>query len=593
MTHQKKHPSKKRKDFRHYSNTSDVPSYEGEYLDKALHASLSKYFGWLSPASFSMSFFDWYSHFIISPGKHVNLFKKTSEDIMQILLFSFQHTSGRECTPCVQGRLDDDRFKNELWHKFPFNLYSQAFLICETLLNEATTDVRGVAQHHLNVVNFFSRQLLDIISPSNFPWSNPEVISRTYHSGGQNLVRGYHNYIEDISRIIHKLPPVGTEDFQVGINVAITPGKVIYRNNLIELIQYKPMTETVYREPILIVPAWIMKYYILDLSPHNSLVKYLIQLGHTVFIISWKNPDQSDRELGLDEYANLGVMSAIEEINKIRPNEKINAAGYCIGGTLLMIAAAALAGKSDERLNSITLFAAEVDFREAGELSLFIDESQITYLEDIMWEKGYLDGNQMSYAFSMLRSSELIWSRMVHDYLLGQRQPLFDIIAWDYDNTRLPYRMQSEYLRRLFQNNLLVQGKFTLNGKRVALGDINIPIFAVSTTSDHVAPWRSVYKIHLFTKTDVTFVLTTGGHNVGIVNPPNHSERVFQMMTTKRQDKHVTSDTWLATAPEIEGSWWPKWDEWLVEHNSEKTTLPSLGGPDALGDAPGTYVMIK
>jgi polyhydroxyalkanoate synthase len=393
------------------------------------------------------------------------------------------------------------------------------------------------------------------------------------------------------------LPPVGTENYKVGENVAITPGKVIFRNRLIELIQYSPVTETVYKEPILIIPAWIMKYYILDLSAKNSLVNYLVNLGHTVFIVSWKNPEQSDRDLGLDDYINLGVLCALDVINTILPKAKVHTVGYCIGGTLLMIAAAALAAKTEDQIKSITLFAAEVDFREAGELSLFIDESQITYLEDIMWEKGYLDGAQMAYAFSMLRSSELIWSRVIHDYLLGERKPLFDLMAWDYDTTRLPYRMQSEYLRKLFQNNMLVQGKFTVNGKRVALGDINVPIFAVSTVSDHVAPWRSVYRVHLFTRTDVTFVLTTGGHNAGIVNPPENSERSFQMMTMHQGEKHISSDTWVSHAPSFEGSWWPKWHEWIVEQSSEKISPPSMGNPDAginvLCEAPGTYVLVK
>lgn len=595
--HARNRHSSKTKTSERYGLLPSVAMYEGESYDRLLNAAMSKWWGWLSPISYGLAVFNWLSHLSIAPAKQADIAKKSAENFTQFLLSGLQYAGRRSSIPGLDCKIKDHRFSHPLWNEYPFYFYSKTFLFWEKLLDGATTDVRGVTQHHLELVNFVSRQLLDIIAPSNFPWTNPEVIKATMEQGGANLVNGFQNFIEDWTRILTKNPPAGTEKFEVGKNLAITPGKVIYRNQLIELIQYEPMTTEVYQEPILITPAWIMKYYILDLSEHNSLVKYLLQKGHTVFMISWKNPSQEDRNLGLEDYVNLGILSALDVINKIIPDTKVNTVGYCIGGTLLMIAAAYMAAKSDDRLNSITLFAGQVDFKEAGELSLFIDESQITYLEDIMWEKGYLDGSQMAGGFNMLRSTELIWSRLVRDYLLGEREDIFDLLAWDYDTTRLPYRMHSEYLRKLFLNNQLVQGKFSIFGKRIALVDINTPIFAVSTVTDHIAPWRSVYKIHLYTKTDITFVLTTGGHNAGIVNEPTRSKRKFQMMTRKKGDKHITSETWQERAPNYEGSWWPQWQNWLVGLSQGLESIPSMGnsasGFPILCDAPGTYVFQK
>jgi polyhydroxyalkanoate synthase len=389
---------------------------------------------------------------------------------------------------------------------------------------------------------------------------------------------------------------VGAEAYEPGVNLAATPGKVVFRNRLIELIQYTPTTGTVRPEPLLIVPAWIMKYYILDLSAHNSMVRYLVDQGFTVFMISWKNPDAEDRDLTLNDYRQLGVMAALDAIAAIVPGPRVHAIGYCLGGTLLSIAAAAMARDEDDRLASVTLLAAQTDFTEAGELTLFINESQLAFLEDMMWEQGYLDSTQMAGAFQLLRSNDLVWSRLVHDYLMGERATINDMMAWNADTTRMPYRMHSEYLRRLFLDNDLAEGRYTVDGRPIAIQDIRAPIFAVGTETDHVAPWKSVYKINLLADVDVTFVLTKGGHNAGIVSEPGHDHRHYRIATRPASGRHIPADDWLTMTPRRDGSWWPALADWLAGHSGAPVAPPSLGLPamqGMLADAPGSYIHMK
>ncbi len=325
------------------------------------------------------------------------------------------------------------------------------------------------------------------------------------------------------------------------------------------------------------------------------MVRYLVEQGHTVFMISWKNPRAEDHDMGMDEYLRLGVGAAFDAVSAVVPERKIHAVGYCLGGTLLAIAAAALGRDGDDRLASLTLFAAQTDFRQAGELLLFIDESQLTFLEDIMWDKGYLDTNQMAGAFQLLRSNDLIWSRVVRDYLLGERNPMSDLLAWNADATRMPYKMHKEYLRRLFLHNALANGQYRVDDQPVAISDIRAPIFAVATEQDHVAPWRSVYTIHLQADTTVTFLLTNGGHNAGVVSEPGHPHRHYQVATKVEGQPYLDPDAWFARTPVKQGSWWPEWHNWLLEHSSSRVPPPSLGNPDkgyvALDNAPGAYVL--
>jgi polyhydroxyalkanoate synthase subunit PhaC len=571
--------------------TQDTPA-----IDRVLHASVSRMSG-LSPAAMATAWFDWAAHLAFAPGKQSELLQSAGKKAALLSTYATHRMLGCEQPEhCIHPLPQDRRFDDEDWQQWPYSLYQQAFLLTEQWWQEATGSVRGVTRHHADVVPFLARQWLDAFSPLNFPFTNPRVVKAATEQGGATFIKGMENYLDDLCRLLNEAPPAGAENYKVGKNIAVTKGKVVYQNRLIELIQYAPATQEVYAEPVLIVPAWIMKYYILDLSPENSLVKYLVEQGHTVFMISWKNPDAGDRDLGFEDYLSLGVMEALKAINAIVPDQKVHAAGYCLGGTLLSIAAAAMARDGDERLKSMTLFAAQVDFEEAGELLLFVDESQLAFLEDVMWEQGYLDKKQMAGTFQMLRSYDLVWSRIVEQYMLGNRPSLNDLMAWNADATRMPYRMHSEYLRRLFLNNDLSEGRFTAGGRPIALADIRLPIFAVGTQRDHVSPWPSVYKINLFTDTEVTFVLTSGGHNAGIVSEPGHPRRSYRIAARKSADNHMPPEEWQKKTPEKEGSWWPAWQFWLAKRSGDKSKPPATGAPKqgyaVLRDAPGEYVLM-
>lgn len=565
-------------------------------IDRIFHAYLGHITQGLSPSALMLAGFDWWSHLLTAPAKQAELVQKSMRKMARIGLYACKSTCTETCEDCIQPLSQDKRFNNPAWKKWPFNIIYQSFLLNQQWWHNATTGIRGVSRHHEDAVSFAARQLLDMFSPSNFLNTNPEIQQLTYQQLGANLVRGWFNLTEDWERTAGGRRPAGTENFKVGTDVAVTPGKVIYRNRLIELIQYLPETDTVWKEPILIVPAWIMKYYILDLSPHNSLVKYLVGKGHTVFIISWKNPAADDRDLGMQDYLDAGVMSALKVITAVLPDSKVHAVGYCLGGTLLAIAAAAMARDDDDRIASITLLAAQTDFEEAGELMLFIDESQVTFLEDVMWEQGYLDTRQMAGAFQLLRSNDLIWSAMVRDYLRGERRPMTDLMAWNSDATRMPYKMHSEYLRKLFLNNDLAEDRYYVVDRPVAISDIRAPIFSVATIRDHVSPWKSVYKIHLLTDTEVTFLLTSGGHNAGIVSEPGHPGRSYQISTRSKDDKYLDPDNWLSGTEVHEGSWWPAWENWLAVKSTTMVSPPSFDtihkGYKPVSDAPGTYVMV-
>jgi len=449
-------------------------------------------------------------------------------------------------------------------------------------------------------MEFMGRQIIEAASPANNLSTNPELLELTRAESGANLVRGFQNWLEDAQ---HAIKADGAESkstkFVVGRDLAVTPGKVILRNDLIELIQYSPTAKSVYAEPILITPAWIMKYYILDLSPANSLVRFLVERGHTVFMISWKNPSQADRNLGMDDYLKSGVMDALDAVSAIVPRRKIHAVGYCIGGTLLTIAAAVLAKRGDKRLASMTLLAAQADFSEPGELSLFISPSQLAMLEAVMNKAGVLSSEQMSGSFALLRSRDLLWTPAVNNYVKGKRDDPNDLMAWNADGTRMPWRMHTEYLQKLYLQNELAHGEFTVRGKGVDLKDLHVPMFVVGTETDHVAPWKSVFKLRgLTASADYTFLLTSGGHNAGIVSGPVNPKRRHRLLTWSNATSQLQPDEWLEKAPLQPGSWWPAWADWLEQRSKAKKVPPPPMGNAAkgfatLGAAPGSYVHQK
>ncbi len=572
----------------------DFTSEEARPRDALLNATFARATLGISPTAITLAYLDWLFHLAASPGKQQELVEKGWRKLTRLALYSASTAAGQ----CIEPLPQDLRFNDPSWQRWPFNLIYQAFLLGQQWCWNATTGVHGVTRHHEDLVTFMTRQCLDMFSPSNFFWTNPEVQQETWRSCGMNLIRGAQNLWEDALQKMSNRPPAATGGYRVGEALAVTPGKVVLRNRVIELIQYAPTTARVRPEPVLIVPSWIMKYYILDLAEDDSLVRYLVDQGYTVFMISWKNPGSEDRDLGMEAYLHSGPFAALAAISKILPGRQVHGLGYCLGGTLLAIAAAAAAREGDDVFASLTLLAAELDFSEPGELGLFTDESQIAFLEDMMWTRGYLDGRDMAGAFAMLRSKDLLWSRLVRDYLMGVRAPPNDLTAWNADATRLPFSMHSEYLRRLYLENELAEGRYDVDGRAVALSDIRVPMFVVGTERDHISPWRSVYQVHLLTDAEVTFVLTTGGHNVGVVNPPAKSVpgAGYRFQTRLHNAKYQQPDLWYLQAERRAGSWWPHLVEWLGKRSAEPVDLPQLGAPEIglppLYDAPGRYVLV-
>ena len=517
--------------------------------------------------------------------------------------------------PQPAGGPADARFAHPSWQRWPFSaLHERHQVWGEQLVNSAKLD--GMVPHHQQLMAFMARQWTELTSPANWPWSNPEVSEKAVSTLGMSWLKGLHLWLGDLPGAVdqgvaalarEQSPPATPQDLpplthEVGQDVAITPGKVVMRNHLVELIQYAPSTKAVAREPVLIVPSCIMKYYILDLSPHNSMVKHLRDQGLTVFMLSWRNPDENDRDLGLDDYIRLGLLDSMAAIRRLTGCEELHTMGYCLGGTFLAMAASLLARQAPDsrirlddlpRLRSMTLLAAQTDFSEPGDLGVFIDPDQVSHLREDMARRGFLSGRQMAAAFQLLNARDLIWSRMTQRYLLGEDENGMDLMSWNADATRLPARMHGEYLNELFLRNALATGHARVLGERVALIDIQCPVMVVGTEKDQVSPWRSVHKLTLLTDTDTTFVLAAGGHNAGIVSEPGHPHRHHAVRHAPQGSTWLAPDDWLAAAERREGSWWPTWVDWLKAHSSDAIAARPIPAKASLCDAPGTYVQMR
>ena len=498
--------------------------------------------------------------------------------------------SGEAPAPVIAEDPKDRRFKDEAWRENEvFDFIKQSYLLSARYMTSVTHAADDLDPKTAQKVDFYTRQFVNAMSPSNFLMTNPEVLRRTAETGGENLLRGLQNLLSDLERGKGQLKVRTTDEtqFRIGENIAVTPGKVVFQNALMQLIQYSPTTETVLKRPLLIVPPWINKFYILDLRPKNSFVRWAVAQGHTVFMISWVNPDETLAQKSFEDYMLEGPYAALGAIEQATGERAVNAIGYCLGGTLLSATLAHMAAKKDTRIKSATFFTTMVDFAEAGELGVFIDEEQLQSLEERMQKRGYLQGREMATTFNMLRANDLIWSFVVQNYLMGQEPFPFDLLFWNDDSTRMPAAMHSFYLRRMYQQNDLVKpGGIELAGVKLDLRKIKVPSYILSTREDHIAPWKSTYRATQLYGGPVRFVLAASGHIAGVTNPPEagkYSHWIANELPTE-------PDAWFESATELAGSWWPDWQRWVL--SQDKANVPARVPANALEDAPGSYVKV-
>jgi len=497
----------------------------------------------------------------------------------------------QQVNPVVEPEKGDKRFSAPDWQQNAvFDALKQSYLLAATTLLKTARGIERLDEHQQHKLMFYLRQFLDAISPTNLMFTNPQVIHETISTGGQNMVKGMEHLLRDFKS--GQIKMTDTDAFAPGRNLALTPGQVIYRNKLIELIQYAPTTEQVYTIPLLFIPPWINKYYILDMQPQNSFIKFLVDSGFTVFIISWKNPDASMEEITFEDYMTLGPLTALDVVKEITGSQKVNIVGYCIGGTLLAMVLSYLTALGDKTANSATFFVSLLDFREVGDTAVFIDEPQVTYIEGQMMERGYLDSRSMASMFNMMRANDLIWSNVVNNYLLGKEPPAFDLLYWNNDGTRMAREAHSFYLRNTYlENNLVKPGKIVLKDVPIDLKRIRQDIYAVGAQQDHIVPWKAAWQISQLVSGKVRFVLGGSGHIAGIINPPSKGKGAYWV-----SDKPAASaDEWLEGAKNQQGSWWTNWLEWLMPRSGELKEPPSLGSKvhPPITPAPGTYVLEK
>ena len=544
------------------------------------------------------SFVELSQKLIANPGKLLEIQAAFWKDYRVLWERTSQRILGAEVAPVIEPAPGDRRFKDEAWAKSAvFDFIKQSYLLTARSIHETVGGAEGLDPKTAARVDFYTRQFLDALSPSNSVALNPAVLKATLESGGENLIKGLANLLEDVERgqgelRIRMTDPDG---FSVGETVAVTPGKVIFKNDLMELLQYAPSTPTVHRRPLLIVPPWINKFYVLDLSPKGSFIRWAVAQGLTVFTISWVNPDATLAEKGFDDYLAEGPLAALDAIEAATGEREVAAVGYCLGGTLLATTLAYLAAKGDPRITAATLLTTMTDFSEPGELSVFIDEEQLQLIEQKMSEKGYLDGAQMASAFSMIRANDLIWSFVVNNYLLGKDPLPFDVLYWGSDSTNMPRKMHSYYLRNMYQHNRLREpGALTLGGQPIDLGAVTVPLYYLSAREDYIAPWKTTYLGARLVGGPVRFVLAGSGHIAGVINPAG-SKKYGYATSPAGAALPETADAWLAASEAHAGSWWSDWLAWLLPSSGEQVPArtPGAGALPALEDAPGTYVKVR
>lgn len=547
----------------------------------------------MDPLNIGSAFIEMTARMMSDPGKLMQAQMSLWQDYLRLWQSTTSRLLGERAAPVAQPERGDRRFKDPAWQENQlFDFIKQSYLLTARWMQSTVNEVEGLDEHTAKKVDFYTRQFVDAMAPSNFVMTNPEVLRTTLETGGENLVRGLENLLDDMEQ--GRISQTDASAFEVGRNLAVTPGKVVYQNELMQLIQYEPTTEQVYKTPLLIIPPWINKFYILDLRQKNSFVKWAVDQGFTVFIISWVNPDERLAQKSFEDYMVDGPLTAMDVIEEITGEKQHNVIGYCLGGTLLACTLAYLAQTGDgARVSTATFFTTMVDFSEAGELEVFIDEEQLTALEDKMRAKGYLEGKSMATTFNMLRANDLIWSFVVNNYLLGKEPFPFDLLYWNSDSTRMPAAMHSFYLRRMYQENKLIEpGGVELKGVPLDLSKIEQPAFVLATKEDHIAPWKSGYALTRCTGGSVKFVLAASGHIAGVVNPPAANKYNYWLNTRYPKDP----DKWLENAKPVEGSWWPEWQKW-VEQRSGSAKVPARrpgGGVRApIEDAPGSYVKAK
>jgi len=547
-------------------------------------------------AHISAAFMDLTQKMMEDPSKFVEAQVNLWNDYMNLWRNTTLRMLGEQTEPVIEPEAGDRRFKDETWQENEiFDFIKQSYLLTARWMNSTVNEVEGLDPQTARKVDFYTRQFADAIAPTNFALTNPEVLRATAETHGENLIKGLEHMLEDMERGKGKLRISMTDEeaFEVGVNVAVTPGKVVFQNDLIQLIQYEPTTKQQYSTPMLIIPPWINKYYILDLREKNSLVKWLTDQGYTTFVVSWVNPDESLADKSLDDYMIEGAIGAIEAVKKACKVKKVNVAGYCIGGTLLAATLAYLKAKGNDSVKTATFLTSLTDFEEVGDIRVFIDEGQVGDLEKRMDESGgFLEGADMAATFNMLRSNDLIWSFVVNNYLLGKDPFPFDLLYWNADSTRMPKAMHSFYLRNMYlENNLIKPGGIKLDGTPIDLRTIDLPTYMISCKEDHIAPWMSTYAATQVFDGKVRFVLSASGHIAGVVNPPAANKYCYWTNTKNPADP----EKWLSSAKEHAGSWWVDWDNWLKPQSGKQVEArkPGKGGLKVIEDAPGAYCKLR